>query len=70
VIEDRFERVFWVGAVLAGLMVAVFAGAVFPGGADDARVVRRVTILTRIGLILFVVSPALCIAALVADFFL
>ncbi len=70
VMEDRFERVFWAGAMLAGLMVTVFAAAVFPGGTDDARVILRVTNLTRIGLILFVVSPALCIGALVADFFL
>ncbi len=69
VIEDRFERVFWAGAMLAGLMVTVFAAAAFPGGDDDARVVRRVTILTRTGLILFVVWPALCIGALAADFF-
>ncbi len=70
VIEDRFERVFWAGAMLAGLTVAVFAAAAFPGGSDDLRVVRRVTALIRLGLILFVVAPALCIGALVADFFL
>jgi MFS family permease len=70
VIEDRFERVFWAGALLAGIMVAVFAAAAFPGGRDDARVIRRVTLLTRIGLVMFVIAPALCIGALVADFYL
>ena len=69
VIEDRAERVFWTGAVLAGVAFVAFAGAAFPGGPDDARVIRRVTLLTRVGLVLFVVSPALCIGALVADFF-
>lgn len=70
VIEDRFERVFWAGAILAGVMVGVFAAAAFPGGSDDDRAIRRVTLLTRIGLILFVLSPALCLASLIADFFL
>jgi hypothetical protein len=70
VIEDRFERVFWAGAILAGAMVAVLAAAAFPGGRDDVRVVRRITLLLRVGLIMFVVAPALCIGALAADFFL
>ncbi|MEP6480026.1 MAG: hypothetical protein ABJB03_11580 [Rhodoglobus sp.] len=69
VLVDSAERVFWAGALLSGLIVPAFAGAAFPGGADDARQIRRVTWLTRIGLVLFVVSPALCIGALVADFY-
>jgi hypothetical protein len=70
VIEDRFERIFWTGALLAGLMNVVLAGAVWPGGRDDVRATRRVILLTRVGLVLFVVSPTLCLGALVADFFL
>jgi hypothetical protein len=69
VMEDHAERVFWSGAILAGLTVAVFAAAAFPGGADDARTIRRITWLTRLGIVLFVVAPALCIGALVADFY-
>ena len=70
VIEDQYERIFWAGAMLGGLMVAVFAAAAFPGGRDDNRVVRRVTLLLRAGLVLLVLSPTLCIVALVCDFFL
>ncbi len=70
VITDSYERIFWTGAVLAGLMNAVLAAAVWPGGDDDRRVARRMTALVRIGLALFVVAPALCVGALVADFFL
>jgi hypothetical protein len=70
VIQDRFERVFWAGALTGGLMVAVFAGAAFPGGPDDARAIARITWLTRIGLVLFLLAPTLCIVALVCDFFL
>jgi hypothetical protein len=69
VIQDVYERFFWAGAVLAGLMIVVLAGAVWPGGADDRRVIRRVVTLTRVGLMLLVVAPALCIGALIADFF-
>jgi hypothetical protein len=69
VMEDHAERVFWSGAILSFLTVVVFAGAAFPGGADDARVMRRVTWLTRLGLVMFVVGPALCIGSLIADFY-
>jgi hypothetical protein len=70
VIQDAYERIFWTGAVLAGLMNIVLAAAVWPGGDDDARVARRTAVLVRVGLALFVVAPTLCLGALVADFFL
>jgi hypothetical protein len=69
VIEDGPERVFWTGAILDFVMVGVFAAAVFPGGDDDARVLARISFLTRIGVVLFMIAPALCIGALVADFY-
>lgn len=69
VIQDTYERVFWLGAVLAGLMVATFAAAAFPGGADDVRTARRITVLLRVALVLFVLSPTFCLIALVLDFF-
>jgi hypothetical protein len=50
-------------------MVAVFAAAAFPGGTDDARTTRRIVMLTRIGLVLFVVAPAICVGALIVDFY-
>lgn len=70
VIQDAYERIFWAGALAAGAMIVVLAAAAWPGGDDDRRVLGRSRVLTRIGLVLFVVSPALCIGALVADFFL
>lgn len=69
VIVDRWERVFWAGALLGGAMVAVFAAAAAPGGRDPRRSCTRITWLLRIGLVLFVVSPALCVFALVGDFY-
>lgn len=69
VIEDHAERVFWAGAVLNFIMIAVLAAANLPGGADDRRTVRRITWLLRIGLVLFIVAPSLCVGALIADFY-
>jgi MFS family permease len=69
VLVDRWERLFWVGALLGGLMVAVFAAAAMPGGADARRSVLRITWLLRAGLLLVVLAPALCVVALVGDFY-
>jgi hypothetical protein len=69
VLDDPPERVFWTGAVLGGLTVAVFAAAAFPGGRDDERAITRVRWTIRLGLILAVLSPALCICALIVGFF-
>ena len=69
VLYDPAERVFWAGAVLSGVTVAVFAGAAFPGWRDDGREVTRVRWTIRVGLLLALLSPALCIGALIADFY-
>lgn len=69
VLDDPAERVFWAGAILAGITVAVFAAAAFPGGRRDEREIPRIRWTLRFGLILAVLSPALCIAALIADFY-
>lgn len=69
VLDDRWERVFWAGALVAGLMVVVFAAAAAPAGANPRRSCVRITWLIRIGLLLFVLAPALCIIGLVGDFY-
>jgi hypothetical protein len=69
VLVDSWERLFWVGALLGGLMVAVFAAAAVPGGADARRSVPRITWLLRAGLLLFVLAPGLCVVAMVGDFY-
>lgn len=69
VIDDGPERWFGAGAILEFVMVAVFAAAAFPGGTDDLAAVRRITWLIRTGLLLYVLAPALCIGALVVDFY-
>lgn len=69
VMEDHAERVFWSGAVLSFLTLVALAAAAMPGGADDRRAIARVGWLIRIGLVLLVLAPALCIGALTADFY-
>ena len=66
---DRWERLFWAGALLGGVMVATFAAAAAPSGDDVRRATVRTIWLLRAGLALFVLSPALCVIALVGDFY-
>jgi hypothetical protein len=69
VMVDNWERVFWAGTLTAGLMIVAFAAAAVPAGADPRRSCARIRWLLRIGLLLFVVSSALCVFGLVGDFF-
>jgi MFS family permease len=66
---DSWERLFWAGFVLSVVMVAVFAAAAAPGGRDARRACLRIAWLLRIGLALFVLSPLMCLIALVGDFY-
>ncbi|MFB2586321.1 hypothetical protein [Herbiconiux liukaitaii] len=69
VIVDSWERLFWLGAFLGGLMVATFAAAAAPGGRNARRATLRITWLLRLGLLLFVLAPTLCILSLVGDYY-
>lgn len=70
VIEDRFERVFWLGAVLGLVAVLMAAVANLPLARDDVRAGRAIRLLLRIAIGCFVIAPVLCLGALAADFFL
>lgn len=69
VLLDSWERLFWAGFVLAIVMVAVFAAAAAPGGSDARRASERISWLLRVGLVMFVVAPVMCIVSLVGDFY-
>ncbi|MDO9395602.1 MAG: hypothetical protein Q7T71_03550 [Herbiconiux sp.] len=69
VLVDSWERLFWAGFALSFVMLAVFAAAAVPGGRDAARACARILWLLRIGLVLFVACPVLCVLALVGDFY-
>lgn len=70
VMVDRWERLFWSGTLVAGLMIAVFAAAAVPGGRNARRACLRIEWLLRIGLLLFVLAPALCLIGLAGNFFI
>jgi hypothetical protein len=70
VLQDQYERWFWLGSVLGLAMVVMFAVAAMPGGREDRRAAIRIRVFMRIGLILLSVSPLMCIGAMVADFYL
>lgn len=70
VMQDRFERFFWAGAICGWLMVVSLAVAAIPGGRDDRPAIRRISVATRIGIVLFIAAPTLCIGSLVADYYL
>jgi hypothetical protein len=69
VLIDKWERVFWAGALLAGLMIVVFAVAAVPGGVNARRTNIRITWLLRVGLFLFVLAPAVCLIGLIGNFY-
>ena len=69
VLVDNWERVFWAGALLGGLMVATFAAAAAPSGRNARRSIARITWLTRAGLVMFVLAPMLCVLGLVGNFY-
>lgn len=70
VLQDRFERWFWGGALMGLAMLVVFAIAAMPAGRDDRRAITRIRWLIRAGLALLVLSPLVCVGALIADFYL
>ena len=69
VLIDQWERVFWAGAILGGLMVTTFAVAAAPAGRNAGQAIARITWLSRIGLALFVLAPALCLIGLIGNFY-
>lgn len=69
VIDDRAERFFWAGAILGFVAIVILGLAALPGGDDHLRTTRRVRWMLRAGIVLFLFSPALCIAALIADYY-
>ena len=69
VLVDNWERVFWAGALLGGAMVVTFAAAAAPASRPTRFAIGRILWLTRAGLVLFVLAPALCLLALVGNFY-
>jgi hypothetical protein len=62
-LENRIEVLFWAGAILGAIGIALLGIATLP--VERLGLIRG---LTRAGTVLFLVAPVLCVVAVFADF--
>lgn len=65
VLDNRIETLFWAGAILGAIGIALLGIATLP--------VHRVGLiigLTRAGVLLFLVAPVLCVIAVFTDYWI
>jgi hypothetical protein len=65
VLDNRIETLFWAGAILGAVGIALLGIATLP--------VQRVGLiigLTRVGVLLFLVAPVLCVIAVFTDYWI
>ena len=65
ILDNRVEPLFWAGAILGGLALALLGLATLP-----RRSARLITALSRIGVVLFLVAPTMCIVAIFWDYWI
>lgn len=70
VLDNRIEWVFWAGAILGAVGIALLGFAALPAGSDPARAARRAAGLVRAGLLLFMLAPVLCVVAVFTDYWI
>ncbi|CAN5253360.1 hypothetical protein BH09ACT5_BH09ACT5_10270 [soil metagenome] len=70
ILDNRVEWVFWAGAILGAVGIALLGLATLPPGRDLSRTVRRSSALVRAGLALFLVAPVLCVVAVFTDYWI
>lgn len=64
-LDDRIEPLFWAGAILGGLALALLGLATLP-----RRSAAIITALSRAGILLFLIAPTLCIVAIFVDYWI
>ena len=65
ILDNRVEPLFWAGAILGGLALALLGLATLP-----RRSARLITGLSRAGVLLFLIAPTLCILAIFWDYWI
>jgi hypothetical protein len=65
ILDNRVEPLFWAGAILGGLALALLGLATLP-----RRSAGIITALTRAGVLVFLVAPTLCIVAIFLDYWI
>lgn len=64
-LDNRVEPLYWAGAILGGLGVGSLGLGTLP-----RRSARLITALTRIGVVLFLVAPPMCVVAIFWDYWI
>jgi len=70
ILDNRVEWVFWAGAILGAIGIALLGLATLPPGHDLTRSVRTANALVRVGLVLFLIAPVLCVVAVFTDYWI
>lgn len=65
ILDNRVEPLFWAGAILGGLALALLGLATLP-----RRSTRLITGLSRAGVLVFLIAPTLCIVAIFWDYWI
>ncbi|MDQ2699363.1 MAG: hypothetical protein M3Y46_11260 [Actinomycetota bacterium] len=65
VLRNDIEVLFWAGAILGAIGIGLLGLATLP-----TYRVGIITGLTRVGVVLFLVAPVLCVTAVFADFWM
>ena len=63
-LDNSVEWIFWAGAILGAVGIAAFGAGVLARTVDGIR--RDI----RIGMILFLLAPVLCVFAVMADYWI
>ena len=65
ILDNRVEPLFWAGAILGGIALALLGLATMPRRSPGV-----ITALSRAGTLLFLVAPTLCIVAIFMDYWI
>lgn len=69
-LDNRVEPVFWAGALLGALGIVLLGVAAMPGGRNDRLALGITSWLLRLGILLLLVAPTLCILAVFLDYWI
>ena len=65
ILDNRVEPLFWAGAILGGIALALLGLATLP-----RRSAVLITGLSRAGVVLFLIAPTMCIVAIFWDYWI
>jgi hypothetical protein len=69
-LDNRVEWIFWAGAIIGAVGIVLFGLASLPTATETQLQLARIDRRIRIGMILFLLAPALCVFAVMADYWI